>query len=112
MTTVKSKIQKKHVNEEVKMTMVEFHPQSTQDAVDKHTIPYEQSELPLDDAVESESHQSAILFYRNLKKLQVNILYFALPGCPKQERSVAVAPSIFNIKAQGLDHCILWENLS
>ena len=31
----KTKIKKKLVNKEVKMTMVEFHPQSTQATVDK-----------------------------------------------------------------------------
>ena len=33
ITTVKPKLRNKHVNEEVKMTMVEFHPQSTQAAM-------------------------------------------------------------------------------
>ena len=44
-----------------------------------------------------------------IKKVTVNILYFAPLQFSRQKWSVA--PSIFNILEQGLGHCILWVKL-
>jgi hypothetical protein len=57
----------------------------------------------VDDVVKS--HPSGILILK-IKKVTVNILYFAPQQFSRQEW--AVAPSIiFNIKAWGLAHCLL-----
>ena len=53
------------------------------------------------------SKQNIILL--EIKKVTVNILYFAPLRFIRQERSVA--QSIFNIKARGLFHCLLWVKL-
>ena len=44
-----------------------------------------------------------------IKKVRVNVLYFAPLRFIRQEWSVA--QSIFNIKARGLAHCLLWVKL-
>ena len=44
-----------------------------------------------------------------IKKVRVNVLYFAPLRFIRQEWSVA--PSIFNIKARGLAHCLYWIKL-
>ena len=44
-------------------------------------------------------------YYIEIKKVTVNILYFAPLQFIRQEWSIA--PSIFNIKARGLAHCLL-----
>jgi hypothetical protein len=52
-----------------------------------------------------ESHLSGLLLYLESKKVTVHILYFASPQFSRKEWSVA--PSIFNIKAQGLAHWLI-----
>ena len=50
------------------------------------------------------SHLSGLLLYLESKKVTLHILYFASLQFTRKEWSVA--PSIFNIKAQGLAHCL------
>ena len=53
------------------------------------------------------SKQNIILL--EIKKVRVNVLYFAPLRFIRQEWSVA--PSMFNIRAQDLAHCLLWIKL-
>ena len=61
----------------------------------------------VDDAVETNPRGILLL---KIQKVTVNILYFALLRFSRQEWSI-VAPSMFNIKARGLAHCLLWIQL-
>ena len=66
---------------------------------------YEWSKWPVDNEVES--HQSGILFYWKLKKLeQYDGTICILLHCDFYKQEWSAAPSIFNIKARGLAHCL------
>ena len=66
---------------------------------------YEWLKWPVDDAVES--HRSVILFYWNFKELeQYDGTICILLHCDFYKQEWSAAPSIFNIKARGLAHCL------
>ena len=98
---------KKARNEEVQINdHGEYQQQSTQRLLDR----YDHMIVERNGRIYAWNPSKRNIILLEIKKVTVNILYFAPLQFIRQERSVA--PSIFNIKAQGLAHCLLWVKLS